>query len=507
VLSFLSPSKKLHKHIVYVLLIIIRLLSLQESHSADNLLFMNSMKASSSSNSVLDEARKRAESRASILNSLSASFKDKSNENKHKRPRENVQSSNDTKHHDSKKRKVPEASSSSQSSSVNIHNKAMQASVVQAKDTNNKSIELVMSFVESMNASIEKDGAREAIEVNANLSGELPTGSSRPGFASIKFRNRLHEYLQEQLPSKALLLDNGSAQLDAIQRSRGQSSRNQPTYANVSNRELMELHGSTNKKRRKVWEAEIRSRKMTLSTLQQMHDQWILYTYRAFLSKGVDEQALQTRLFNGLELVGAYVQAYRNTTYTSSRYRSSAIAPRCKNDRWEDGLFGYVVDVSPSCYYVVRCVDSRSSTSETTSVPTQPLPLEVLCIHKVACNLAVFLPTAATEKEARARISEMATKTVSDEAEDEEDHSLASGNDDNEGEIGGVGSTLPLAIAEGVDADVSMNMDEGTGTDRPSTTFQNNNPIFIVFGRYFDRNQRTRQQEFPYSVLPSSSAL
>eukprot|EP01033_Poteriospumella_lacustris_P019871 gene19871-14461_t len=76
----------------------------------------------------------------------------------------------------------------------------------------------------------------------------------------------------------------------------------------------------------------------------------------------------------------------------------------------------------------------------------------------------------------------MATKTVSDEAEDEEDRSLASGNDDNEGEIGGVGSTLPLAIAEGVDADVSMNMDEATGTDRPSTTFQNNNPVFIVFG-------------------------
>lgn len=465
-----------------------------------------SMKSSSSSNSVLDEARKRAESRASILNSLSASFKDKSSNEKHKRPRESIQSSNDTKHPDSKKRKVPEASSTSQSSSVNIHNKAMQASVVQAKDTNNKSIELVMSFVESMNASLEKDNVREVTEVDANLYGELPTGSNRKGFASIRFRNRLHEYLQEQLPSKALLLDNGSAQLDAIQRSRGQSSRNQPTYATVSNRELMELHGSTNKKRRKVWEADIRSRKMTQSTLQQMHDQWILYTYRAFLSKGVDEQALQTRLFNGLELVGAYVQAHRNTTYTSSGYRSSAMAPRCKNDRWEDGLFGYVVDVSPSCYYIVRCVDSKSSTPENLAVSMQSLSLEVLCIHKVSCNLAVFLPTAATEKEARARISAMVTKTVSDDDE-AEDNSIASGNDNNEGEIDGVGDTLPLAIAEGVDADVSMNMDEGTCSDRQSTTFQHNNPVFIVFGMYFDRNQRTRQKEFPYSVQPSSSAL
>lgn len=479
----------------------------------------------SAQNDILEDARKRAQSRASILNGLSASFQT-SKKSTAAPTSVNASSFSQEKRqeNESKLKKVDGTSSAGQTSSSDPM-KNIQRDLQGAKDVNSKSVELVMSYLQHMGTDPSQAKSKKSASSARSASGDSTVLASadvckgldehllsnKEGFTSIRQRNRLHDYLQEQLPSKALLLDNGSVQLDAMNRNKGR--KRTKTFQTISNRELSTMHNVTNtRKRRKLWQSALKNSNLT-NFVSTLHDQWLVYVYRAFYSKGTDDQTLQARFYNGLELIGALVQIFHSVSYPSSKYQSRGRGPRTGSAAlsWTSGTMGYVVEVTSSCYYILvhgnRQAEAQGNDKSYSSFEGND---SVFCIHKVSCNLAILLPNATLAREAQTRITAKQQQFSSLQSEsDSNDHDIDSKEDVDVDSKELSSDDLPverfISNAESTPAGTIVEIHH-----QPQPLMDSINPkrpVLVVFGEYFESDPKIRRKKFPFIPPINGSAL
>lgn len=507
-------------------------------------------------NHVLQLARQRAESRAAIMQSLSAAFGghkgDKTADSKAIKSPDNNPGSK-TKGNGSNERSKGVGSNSGDSHKIiqlgGVKRKAEDAvgnfsstkqgtaqtasSTGNIRDANSHVASLIMSFVEHAHKYVKSEHSTPSTMTSASQDTTL----------NISQRNRIQEYLQDQLPNKAISLDNARTQTQATKaksRVKKQLAQHQQQAVHKISQRKLYKHCKKRTKRI-VQDAHV----MDDAALQDLHMYWQIYMSRLLMQSSASFAQLQARLYTQSELIGARVQVFHNQVShraVKQRHRgsrqhaeaaheadsASADVPKeltaedaedCKSsnqsktDDFIEGQYGILMQMTTTCYYVVP-------TTEDLHLPNNSEDRrKVLCIHKAACNLVVFLPSEQTASIAYQRLRDRraeqqlqqqrhggAVKMTALESDDEDDDPMnmsesapVDGDDDSS-----------VAMKEGDDTGA----DRGIKADQSSTTIsdpdkskdftkqqqQQQQRVFVLFGAYFDTNKK-RRREFPYVQL------